>query len=82
MSKLIEKPVGMPREDAFRLPPLIQRKIWLSVSGIPDHAFRAMVDDGDIRCLFVGKTKSRRMYYRDDALRIAGYIKLEVKNGH
>jgi len=81
MPKLNEKPVGMSREDALKLPPLIHRKVWLSVTGIPVHAFRLMVEDGDIRTLVVGRTKSRCMYYRDDALRIAGY-KLEVKNGN
>jgi hypothetical protein len=80
MPKLIEKPIGMSREDAFRLPPLIQRKVWLSVTGIPNHAFRAMVDDGDINYLYVGKKKARRMFYRDEALRIAGYIRVEVKH--
>jgi len=83
MPKLIEKPVGMSREDALKLPPLIHRKVFIAASGLSEWTFDAMANDGDIKSLVVGRTGKRRMYYRDDLFRIIGYVKVEVKqNGN
>lgn len=81
MPRLIEKPVGMPKEDAMRLPPLIHRKIFLRVTGISRATLESMMLDGDVRILRTGANRRVRMLYRDDALRICGYIKVEVTNG-
>lgn len=81
MPKLIEKPVGLSREDFDRLPPLITRKVFMSCTGLNERNFYIMVELGRIRKLSVGRTGRYHQYYKADAGVIAGYIKTEVKNG-
>lgn len=75
MPKLIERPVGIPREDVEKAPPLVSRKFFLDASGLTVDDFYLMVQDGEIKGLVVGVTKSRRRYYKADLMRICGYVR-------
>ena len=79
MPKLIEKPVGMSREDFERLPPIINRKTFLYATGLDEDTFYIFVEQGKIRSLPVGRTGTRNSYYKADAAALA-YPK-EKKHG-
>jgi hypothetical protein len=82
MPKLIEKRVGMSREDFDRLPPLISRKEFLFCTGLEKDDFYIMVETKRIRRLPVGRSGKIGRYYKHDAGVIAGYYtNNEVKNG-
>jgi len=81
MPRLIEKPVGMSREDFDRLPPIISRKVFMFATGLDEDAFYIFVEQGKIRRLPVGRTGTRNSYYKSDAATLAGYTK-ENKNGN
>lgn len=74
-------PTGISREDFDKLPPIISRKVFLLATGLDHKAFRQMALDGDIARLPVGKSKTKGNYYKADAARIAGYVRVECKHG-
>lgn len=82
MPKRIEKPIGMSRQDVDRLPPLVTLKVFLFATGLDKNLIKPMVDDGDIKRLPVGPSRTRHRYYKADIMRICGYIRTEVKHGN
>lgn len=79
MPKVIEKPIGMSREDFDKLPPIINRKVFLFATGLDEKTFYIFVEQGNIRKLPKGRTKTQNSYYKEDAAILAGYK--ENKNG-
>ena len=79
MPKVIEKPIGMSREDFEKLPPIISRKTFLIATGLDEQDFYILRSEGRIRPFPVGRSKTKNKYYKIDAAIIARYV--EVKNG-
>ena len=79
MPKLIEKPIGLSREDVEKAPPLVSRKFFLCATGLDKDTFHGLVSTGGIKRLSLGRYGK---YYKADIMRICGYIRIEVKNGN
>jgi hypothetical protein len=73
MPKLIEKPIGMPREDFEKLPPIISRKVFLFATGLNECDFYILVSEGRIRRLPVGRSKTRGRYFKADAAMLINF---------
>jgi hypothetical protein len=65
----------MTREEAEKLPALIDRAVFMEITGLSAVGMGLLREEGRIRWFAVGRKKRRGKYFRADAFRLAGWEK-------